>query len=302
MPDAIRRTTVVLVDFSGLAWTCYEPALSAEEAGKKALAAHREVCASCELGDPCDAKPKQYDAKRVTLTNVDLKLGSISEQLDVPVKQWLMVKDGHDTTRRALWPAYKANREQKPFDPRPLVQEYLTEKKGCTFMWAEDAEADDAIATMTHDLVEANFDVVIVSSDKDLWQLWQPPRVRIFLTTKNEFLGKEYLYKKFPERSKTSKVPGIEDVRHVRLCKALWGDPSDNIPNAMPRAQADLVPLIKSSDGTLEDFLSRCTTVTLGDKVMGRLEKALGQIRINYDIVGLRGDVTAVPVESPPAL
>lgn len=303
MAEALpKRDTIVLVDFSGLAWTCWEPALSAQEASQAALAAHQATCASCELDEPCPTKPRVYDAKRVLLENIDLKFGTLTEAIDTPVKTWVMVKDGKDARRRQLWPAYKANREEKPFDPRPLAEEHIR-KKGCRFCWSPEAEADDAIATMAKVLSEGVLgptvdipakDVVIVSSDKDLWQLWDPPRVRIYLTTKKEFLGKEYLNKKFPERSKTSKVPGIEDVRHVRLCKALWGDPSDNIPNAMPRAQADLAPLIKASDGTLDGFLALCTTVRLGDKVMGRLDAAREQIRTNYEVVGLYYDVPVI--------
>lgn len=299
--------TIVLVDFSGLAWTCWEPALSAQEAGERALAEHRAKCASCELGDPCPTKPRQYDAKKVLFENIDLKFGTLIESINVPVKTWVMVKDGKDARRRQLWPAYKMNREQKPFDPRPLAEEHIR-SKGARFCWSPEAEADDAIATMAKVLSEGVPEagirpkkVIIVSSDKDLWQVWNPPLVEIYLTTKKEFLTKEYVHRKFPDRSKTSKVPGIDSVKHVRLCKALWGDPSDNIPNAMPRMQGDLTPLIKESDGTLDHFLSLCTDVRLGDKVMGKLDAARNQIRTNWEVVGLYLDVPVVWLNNPQA-
>jgi hypothetical protein len=288
---------VVLVDFSGLAWCRWEPAVSAHEAGEKAWAAHWPTCPQCSEEDgqagACGYAPRRYDTKAVFRENIDLKFGTLSESIPAPVRTWIMVRDGKETRRRELLPTYKANREARPFDPRGLAEEYIR-TKGCRFCWSPEAEADDTIATMATDLSAAGFNVIIVSADKDLWQLWDPPKVRIYLTTKKEFLTRDYLGKKFPDRSKTSKVPGLEDVKHVRLCKALWGDSSDNVPNVMPRMQADLVPLIKSSDGTLGDLLGRCSTVALGDKIMGKLQAALPQIETNYSVVGLYKDVPVV--------
>jgi 5'-3' exonuclease len=275
--------TVVLVDFSGLSWTCYEPALSAQVAGEQALAEHKTKCALCEMGDPCDSKPRQYDARQILLTNIDLKIGTLSESIDTSVKTWIMVKDGKDARRRFLWPAYKANREKKPFDPRPLTEEYLR-KKGCRFCWSPEAEADDTIATMARDLSESGMNVIIVSSDKDLWQCWDPPRVRIYLTTKKEFLTREYMEKKLR----------VTEPGQVRLIKALWGDPSDNIPNAIPRMQAQLVPLVKSCNGSLQDFLAQTQRMPLSARCQQLLKEQLSQVLTNWDVVGLYLDVPVV--------
>lgn len=292
-----KRDTIVLVDFSNLAHTCWHPAVAAQEAGLKALEEHRGKCVVCEIGDPCDAKPRQYDAKKVLLENLNLKFGTLAEAIGTSVKTWVMVKDGRETKRRQLWPAYKGTREPMEFDPRPLAEEHLR-AKGCRFCWSPEAEADDTIATMATDLAASGMDVVIVSSDKDMWSLWNPPQIRIYLTTKKEFLTREYLGSKFPERSKTSKVPGIEDVRHVRLCKALWGDPSDNLPNAAPRMQAELTPLIKSGDGTLSGFFIQAECAFLRGQLSKRCHQLLvdcgGQVCTNYEVAGLYLDV---PVE-----
>lgn len=271
---------IVLVDFSGLSWCCWAPAVSAQEAGQKALAEHQAKCASCELGEPCPTKPRQYDPKKVLLENIDLKLQTLYDAIDVPVKSWIMVKDGRDERRRQLYPAYKGNREEKSFDPRPMTEEYLR-TKGCRFCWCPDAEADDTIATMAIDLSEAGMRVVIVSADKDLWQVWNPPYVRIYLTTKKEWLTVDYMDKRMR----------VTDPRHIRLVKALWGDPSDNLPNALPRMQKQVLPLLKKSDGSLDAFLSSMSTVAVGDRCMELLDKGRDQIRTNYEVVGLYTDV-----------
>lgn len=277
--------TVVLVDFSGLAWCCYEPAVSAHEAGLKSLEEHRAKCASCEMGDPCDHKPKQYDPKEVLLTNLNLKLGTLMESIPTSVKTWVMVKDGQDKRRRELLPQYKANREKKPYDPRPLAEGHLR-KKGCRFCWSPEAEADDTIATMAQDLVAGGLDVIIVSSDKDLWMCWNPPRVRIYLTTKKEFLTQEYMEKKLY----------VTEPNKVRLVKALWGDPSDNIPNAVPRMQSALVPIVKNCDGTLADFsrLAAASAAGLTTTCSKRLREGWDQVQTNWDVVGLYLDVSVI--------
>lgn len=278
-----KRDTIVLVDFSGLAHACWEPAVSAQEAGEAALASHRTGCAVCTMGDPCSNLPKQYDAKEVFVTNINLKFGTLAEALGSSVKTWVMVKDGRDERRRQLWPAYKANREQRDFDPRPLA-ESIIRAKGCRFCWNPNAEADDTIATMASDLCDA-MNVVIVSSDKDLWQLWDPPRVRIYLTTKKEWLTAEYMEKKLR----------VNRASQVRLVKALWGDPSDNIPNAIPRMQAQLLPLVKSSDGSLRRFWDEVTNHQgLTAKCHELLAKGQGQVNTNWLVVGLYDDAEVV--------
>jgi 5'-3' exonuclease len=290
MSDISQRPRVVLIDLSNLAWACWHPAEAAQKAGEEALAKHRVGCAVCNIGDPCPDQPKQYDAKQVLLVNVDLKFGTLTEAIHVPLAQWICVKDGRDPIRRQLLPEYKANRTKHDFDPRPMVEEHIR-RKGCRFAIAPAGEADDAIAALTKVLTDqGRMNVTIVSSDKDLWQLWNPPFVDIYLTSQKRFLDRNYLGQKFPERSKTSKVPGIEAVRHVRLCKSAWGDASDAIPNVLPRLQAELTPLIKAGDGTLSDLLGR--VAALGS---AKLQKAvadnLERLKVNYQVVTLQDDV-----------
>lgn len=273
------RPTITLVDFSGLAWTCYEPALSAQRAGEEDLARHREKCAVCELGEPCTSRPRQYDAKDVLLTNIDLKFETLAEAIQTPVKTWVMVLDGQDDWRRKVCPQYKGNREKKDYDPRPRAEQHVR-GKGCRFVVSEKAEADDAIATMALQLRD-QFDIVVVSSDKDLWAVWDPPAVRVYLPVKKAWLDREYMEKRLR----------VDQPRHIRLVKALWGDPSDNLPNCAPRTQAQLVPLIKQSDGTLDHFLALAKSASLTDTCRGHLNRGLANICGNYQVVGLLTDV-----------
>lgn len=284
------NNTIVLVDFSNLVHACWHPAEAAQKAGEEELARHREKCASCDVGELCTSRPRQYDARQVLLTNLDLKFQTLAEAIQVPTKQWLMVKDGHDTRKRELFPAYKAGRTELAEDIKPLAEQHIRSKK-CRFVWSPAAEADDLIATITRQLVHADwahdkvpFDVVIVSSDADLWALYEPPRVRVFLMTRKEWLTPAHIEKKF----------GFPDPRFIRLHKSLWGDASDAIPNAVPRMQKQLLPLIKASDGTWPDFHRLASTTGISERCAQLLRENIQQVEVNLKLVTL--DPT-VPVE-----
>ncbi len=75
--------------------------------------------------------------------------------------------------RRQLDPTYKANRTPPPDDFHPQAQRILemVQLAGIPLFRQEGAEADDLIATLARRLKGQNFEVVIVSKDKDLRQL-----------------------------------------------------------------------------------------------------------------------------------
>ncbi|MBN1476283.1 DNA polymerase I [Candidatus Sumerlaeota bacterium] len=79
---------------------------------------------------------------------------------------------GHDG-RTALFPGYKANRDEMPEDlaeQMPWIERVL-DALGIPVVRREGEEADDLIATLTRQARERGFDVAIISNDKDLFQL-----------------------------------------------------------------------------------------------------------------------------------
>lgn len=80
-----------------------------------------------------------------------------------------------DGWRHALWPTYKANRNDDP-SRRPSATDWLDVRAACDgaglrWVCVPTVEADDLIASYTAAAVAAGLDVSIVSSDKDLCQL-----------------------------------------------------------------------------------------------------------------------------------
>lgn len=282
---------LVLVDFSNFARTCWFPALAAEDAGKKSLEEHSKTCTLCGLGPTqlCKERPRQYDAKLVLHTNLDAKLETLKELLGVVPNNYVFVKDGHAATKYAIFPGYKANRDRTQYDPRDLAEGHVRNSlaPNASWAWNKDFEADDCIATLALKGSRSDLDVIVVSGDRDLWPLLQYPRVTIYSLAHKAFIGPAHVKKAFD----------VDDPKFIPLCKSLWGDSGDNVPNAVPRMQRPLLPVIQASDGTLMDFLHKTDSYPLTDRCVQLLQQNLRQVCCNNQLVKLDMNV---PIEMLP--
>jgi 5'-3' exonuclease len=266
---------LLFIDFSNIARSCWHPAQAAEDAGKNALVEHAKTCpvfqeAELHGADCCGYAPKQYNAHEVFKTNLKLKIQTIQEHTgEAPSARWVWAVDSHCQWRRDAVPQYKANRDKTSFDPRPEGLRFLASEFPETH-WAIalGAEADDVIATLV--AKRGDQDVVIVSGDKDLWQLLQPG-VKVFLPTKKVFVTSEMFEDEF----------GCSP-RHIPLYKAFWGDTSDNLPNLLPRQQKAILPFIRSSDGTPGTVLLRLLESSISPKLREALLRTKDQVAANH--------------------
>lgn len=125
------------------------------------------------------------------------------------------------THRDELFAEYKANREPPPEDlvPQFALASEAAEVMGWPVVTSEGYEADDVIAALAHQAREKDYEVVIVTADKDLYQLVREG-VRVLNPAKdNRMLDDE----------------GVEEVFGVRPERvidvlALMGDKVDNVP------------------------------------------------------------------------
>lgn len=169
--------------------------------------------------------------------------------------------------RKEVYTEYKANRSAPPDDLIPQFDkiEELVQCMGIHSYRQSGVEADDLIATLTGEWIEASPDhkVVVVTGDKDLMQLVED-RVVVWDTMKNEFFGPAEVQAKFGVRPD-----------QIRDYLGLIGDSSDNIPG---------VPSIgpKSAVGLLQEF--------------GDLEKVLAAAS-EGKIKGKKGEVLQAHVE-----
>ena len=122
--------------------------------------------------------------------------------------------------RNEIYPDYKGNRSEAPDDLIPQF-EYIR-KSVVAFNLPSieliNYEADDLIATYSEQIIQEGAKVTIVSSDKDLMQLYKK-NVRIYDPLKTKFINQEDIDKKF----------GVSPDKVIDV-QALAGDSSDNVP------------------------------------------------------------------------
>ncbi len=171
------------------------------------------------------------------------------------------------TPRHDLFPEYKANRLKVPEEllvQIPLVKEAI-DALGVPRIEVPGAEADDVIGTLSRLAEERGMDVIIVSSDKDLYQLVSE-KVRIRDGLKEKTVGEEEV------RDAFGVGPG-----QVADLLALAGDPSDNVPGVPGIGEKTAAVLIQEF-GTVENLLAH--TDRLKAKQRERIERNAELARI----------------------
>lgn len=226
--------------------------------------------------------PPQYDLVETTIEHVVGKLRTVKAELkkqNVLGYDLAFAEDRPALRKLALLPGYRAGREDLTSE-KIQVKQYLLHNGSITrFCYSEDNEADDVIATLVRLVLEQDgLHTVVVTSDRDLWQLISP-RVRVYNPVKQEFVTEAHIEHAFRCRP-----------RHIPLVKALWGDYGDCVPNVVPRMQKQLLPIIHKTDGTLESFTGRIDNgdrFYLTPRCYNLLCDNWKQIEINWQIVKL---------------
>lgn len=188
--------------------------------------------------------------------------------------EFIFVKDQSSQRKLQLFPKYKSNRNHAGIiDIQFEIGERFLKHEGFgKFCYSPANEADDAIATLCK---ENN--AIIVSNDKDFWQLLEHDRIWVINPISKEFTTVSHIRKAFR----------LDLPIHIPLHKTLWGDAGDAIPNVIPRMQKRLLPILKETDGTLEHFL-RCVRrkwSELPDRCKDLLKEGQEQLEINYQLV-----------------
>ena len=166
------------------------------------------------------------------------------QNLQKPTHFAVIFDSARKTFRNEIYSDYKANRSEAPDDLAPQF-EYIRKSVLAFNLPSVDLpnyEADDLIATYVDQILKKGARVTIVSSDKDLMQLYQK-NVRIFDPMKNKFITEEDVFKKF----------GV-DASKVIDVQSLAGDSSDNVPG-VPGIGVKTAAELINKYGTLEKLL-----------------------------------------------
>ena len=205
-----------------------------------------------------------------------------NENIKKPTHFAVIFDSARKTFRNEIYSDYKANRAEAPDDLAPQF-EYIRKSVLAFNLPSVDLlnyEADDLIATYVDQILKKGAKVTIVSSDKDLMQLFKKD-VRIFDPMKNKFITDEDVFKKFGVVS--SKVIDVQ---------ALAGDSSDNVPG-VPGIGVKTAAELINKYGTLEKLLKFANEIKQNKRretLLENKDKAL----ISKQLVTLKHDV---PVE-----
>jgi DNA polymerase I len=187
------------------------------------------------------------------------------------------------TFRSDFYPEYKAHRPPAPDDLIPQFPLFREATKAFNVAtWEMDGfEADDLIATYARMAREEGYEVVIVSSDKDLMQM-VGEGITMLDPMKQRRIGPDEVLEKF----------GVGPDRVIDV-QALAGDSADNVPG-VPGIGLKTAALLINEYGDLDGVLERAGEIKQNKRRENLIEFA-EQARISRDLVTLKQDV---PVEN----
>lgn len=186
------------------------------------------------------------------------------------------------TWRSQDFPEYKANRSKTPDEFKgqvELIGELLDTMNAVRFA-VEGFEADDIIATLATQAEAAGFEVLIVTGDRDSFQLVSEHTTVLYPTK-----GVSELTRFTPE--KVEEKYGLTPQQYPDFA-ALRGDPSDNLPG---------IPGVGEKTATkwINQFGSFAELVERADEVKGKVGQALRDhlesVKLNRHLTELVRDV-----------
>ncbi|KAF1298669.1 DNA polymerase I [Enterococcus sp. JM4C] len=193
---------------------------------------------------------------------------------------------GKTTFRTEMYADYKAGRSKTPGEFKeqmPYIRELLT-GLGVKYYELANYEADDIIGTLSVLAPKDEFDVVVLSGDRDLTQL-TTDSVKVDITIKGvsdlETYTPAYLAEKYD---------GLVPKQIIDM-KGLAGDTSDNIPGVTKIGEKTAIKLLKeygSVEGVYENIdsmkASKMKENLINDKEKAFLSKQLATINTEAPI------------------
>ena len=181
--------------------------------------------------------------------------------------------------RNEIYSDYKANRSDAPDDLIPQFEFIRKSVKAFNLPSIEliNYEADDLIATYVEQILKEGAKATIVSSDKDLMQLYKK-NIRIYDPMKNKFISNEDVNNKF----------GVNPDKVVDV-QALAGDSSDNVPG-VPGIGVKTAAELINKYGNLDNLLKNADKIKQNKRretLIQNKDKAI----ISKKLVTLKKDV-----------
>ena len=183
------------------------------------------------------------------------------------------------TFRHLQYENYKAQRKAMPDDLAvqiPILKEVL-DALGIKRLELEGYEADDLIGTVSRICAESGHECVIVTGDKDSFQLiTESTHVKHVKSRMGKTETIEYTPEVFFDEY------GFEP-EHIVDLKALMGDSSDNIPGVKGIGEKTAMDLIKTNK-TIEKIYADIETLDIKDSVKAKLLDGKADAEMSYKL------------------
>ena len=213
-----------------------------------------------------------------------IKMLKQMEQAWAPTHLCVVFDGGLPAERMALLESYKAQREEMPESLRGqlgLINEYLA-CAGIASIRIEGEEADDILATLVEKAAGSGAEVLVATSDKDLYQLVNEHVSIVPLTKAGEKMGPAAV------EAKT----GVTPMLTVEWL-ALIGDTADNIPG-VPGIGPKTATKLLQDFGSLEGLWAGLDRVS-SERIRELLRTHRPAVERNLGLMRLRKDLTCEP-------
>lgn len=188
---------------------------------------------------------------------------------------------GGNTWRHALYPRYRENRVPMATELRDRIPDFFVqlEQMGLRPLCIEGVEADDVIATgIMRWLAEGHGDAIIVTSDKDLYQLIKFGAVVCDPFERGEIRDAAWVQKKFGVR-----------VEQLGDYLALMGDAVDGVPGVPKIGKKKAAELLQRY-GTIDNVMAGAGLLL--DTTGRALRSNKANLYLSRQLVALKTDVT----------
>lgn len=197
-----------------------------------------------------------------------------------------VVFDAGDSFRDEIYPEYKATREKMPDDLRASLGRCRDILAGFNdpVVELDGYEADDVIGTLAVQAREQGLEAVIVSGDKDFYQL-VGPGIHLMNPGRGGSTGVAAEWVTEENADEKFGVPPSQIVDYL----ALVGDSSDNVPGAPGVGPKTAVALLKQH-ASVEDLLEHAAELKPPRASKSLLENA-DQVRLSKRLVTIMTDL-----------
>lgn len=197
-----------------------------------------------------------------------------------------IVLDAGTSARVERYPAYKATREKMPTDLEaslPRIRDLMKAFR-VPVIQVPDHEADDVIGTLADRAADQGLEAVIVSGDKDFYQLIRPG-VSLLNPGRG---GQAMVEEEWVDLRNAAERLGVPP-EHVVDYLALIGDASDNIPGARGIGPKTAIQLIDQF-GSVEEVIARSDEIS-GKRAREAIQTSAADIRLSKELITIRRDL-----------